>query len=84
MSVLDLQGRGRADVVRGVELDVERRDESVDVKAREVDEDSSLGVVFGRWWGYSFGSIVMFGLCGMRIVKQPKRCCKKMQRDCGV
>jgi len=84
MSVFDLEGRGRADVVRDVELDVERRDERVDVKARDVDEESSLGVFFGRWWGYSFGSIVMFELCGMGIAKKLRRCCKKMQRDYGV
>jgi len=77
MSVFDLEGRGRADVVRDVELDVERRDERVDVKAKEVDEESSLGVVFGRWWGYSFGSIIMFELCGTRIANQPRWRCKK-------
>jgi len=45
------EGRGRAAVVREMEVVVERREESVDVKAREVEEESSLGVVFGRWCG---------------------------------
>ena len=39
------EGRGRPVVVEGV--DVERREERVEVKAKEVEEESSLGVVFG-------------------------------------
>ena len=46
MSFLEaLEGRGRAALVEGVEE--VRREERVEVKAREVEEDSSLGMFFG-------------------------------------
>jgi len=36
-------------MVRDVEVDVERREVRLDVNAKAVEEESSLGVVFGRW-----------------------------------
>lgn len=43
MSDFDFEGRGRPVVVREEGLEVVSKEESVDVKAREVLEDSSFG-----------------------------------------
>jgi hypothetical protein len=49
MSPFVFERRGRAVVVREVEVLVESIEEMAEVKAREVEEESSLGVVLGRW-----------------------------------
>lgn len=59
ISFLFLEGRGLP-FVRLLEEEEERREVSVDVKARLVEEDSSLGVFLGLWWGYRWASVGIF------------------------